>query len=150
MPCNSDYLEPTAREYELNRAARLLVFVKTRLGEAVSQELTEAASATYCKADFVPELCERLNSLEASDQKAFEALVFDGRDKDSRDLADWREAHLAADAKRIAKEAEEKREAERRPIADTMVERLMSMSDDDFVKVAESFGMAKKPAKKPI
>ena len=35
MPCNSDYLAPNVREQELQRAAKLLVWVKTKLHKVV-------------------------------------------------------------------------------------------------------------------
>lgn len=98
MPCNSDYLAPCSRECELRRAAWLLLFVKGHLGEDAPKWLSKAADDLYCSDDrAVLELCEKLKSL-TPDQ--MEKIVYNGRDRTSRDLADWWDGHEAADVAR--------------------------------------------------
>ena len=113
MPCNSDYLKPSKREQELQRAAKLLIYVirndpKNSKGWIQPcQELLDSAENIYCTKDWIPALCRHLGCLNADE---LEELVY-GNPKDSmcRDLADWWETHQAADAARIAKEKEQVR-----------------------------------------
>lgn len=97
MPCNSDYLDPNAREVELKRAAGLLVFILERTGQSVTRELRETANDSYAKRDYVATLCSVLKRLNS---KEFDDVVYNARDKQSRDLADWYEEHEAADRAR--------------------------------------------------
>lgn len=97
MGCNSDYLEPTAREYELSRAARLYVYALKTLDQEVPTDVLKASQEMYCRRDFVAQLCELISSL---DDATIEKVVYNARDKTARDLADWWEAHQEADALR--------------------------------------------------
>lgn len=94
MPCNSDYLDPTTRERELQRAAKLLVFVLECLHEKPSAAIVEASKDQYCKVDYVAALCGWIRTLTKEQR---DAIVYDGRNKTSRDLADWWEEHQEAD-----------------------------------------------------
>lgn len=111
MPCNSDGYEPTDREYQLQRTARLLVYAAEKIGRPVKPEWEMAAADPYCKMDLVPELCSFLRGLEPP---VFDSIVYDARSKQSRDLADWWEEHEAHDRDR---EAREKAEAKRQKLA---------------------------------
>lgn len=106
MPCNSDYLEPSRREVELRRAANLLIYVNDKTGVESDAGLKAAADDCYCKADYVPALCARLKSLSSSEM---DTIVYDGRNRYARDLANWWDEHQRADEIR---EAKEKRVAE--------------------------------------
>ena len=106
MPCNSDYLAQNAREAELQRAAKLLVYVKTQLGEVVSDLLKQTANDYYAKEDFIPELCEAIDIMSA---QQFDRIVYNARSKQARDLADWWEEHVEADRKRVAAELKKER-----------------------------------------
>lgn len=101
MPCNSDYLNPTNREFELQRTAKLLVFVRKSLGQQIPAELKRAASDIYCKDDYVAELCGVLKNLTPA---LTDRIVYNAQNKTSRGLADWWEEHQEADRKRIASE----------------------------------------------
>lgn len=111
MPCQSDYLEPTRRERELQRAARLLVYVRQQLGVAIPGHLLAAADSIYCADDFVPALCAALLSL-APERR--DALIYNSRDRQARDLADWWEDHQEADRRRVEREQAEAAAAEAR------------------------------------
>lgn len=102
MPCNSDYLNPTHRERELRRAAKLMVYTTDKLGQVVPQWLQDVADDIYAKTDVVPELCEQLKGLTPEE---LEGVVYDAHAPEARDLADWWEEHLAADSKRERSEA---------------------------------------------
>lgn len=76
MPCNSDYLQPTAREAELRHTAELLVYALTSLQQPVSRTATTAAANPYCKADLVPNLCAVIRSMTP---EQLDKIVYDGR-----------------------------------------------------------------------
>jgi len=106
MGCNSDYLEPTYREKELQRAAKLLVYVREKLGQKPEAWVVKEADRIYAKDErSVTELCA---ALKAMDSKQLDALVYNARDKSARGLADWWEEHQAADAEREKQEVAEK------------------------------------------
>jgi hypothetical protein len=102
MPCNSDYLEPTGRERELQRAARLYCYVLRMMGRHVPADVAKASESLYCKLDVIPSLCTVIKSLELSDPELFGSIVYNPKSKESRGLADWWEEHLRADAEREA------------------------------------------------
>jgi hypothetical protein len=102
MGCNSDYLEPTYREAELQRAAGLLVFVTKSLGNKPEDWMKNEAGNLYASDDrSVTELCAVLKAMSKED---LERIVYDAKNKTARDLADWWETHQAADTAREAKE----------------------------------------------
>ena len=102
MPCNSEYMNPNAKEKALQETAKLLVFVLGELNEAVPQHVRAAAENPYCSVDFVPMLCDRIRGMTCEQMTA---IVYDGRNRMSRQLADWWEAHDQADRVRTAEEA---------------------------------------------
>jgi hypothetical protein len=106
MPCNSDYLEPSRRERELQRAAKLIIYVSSRLNRKVESWVIKEAKDCYASDDrSVPLLCELLGRLT---EKQKNMIVYDARNKQSRDLADWWEEHQEADRLRLKKEEEDK------------------------------------------
>lgn len=101
MPCDSSYLEQNEREYELQRAAKLLLFCYRLHGvKGVTHQLVKAANEVYCEADYVSTLCEYLTEFQARSPKNFEKFIYNGKDKNCRDLASWWEEHKAADKER--------------------------------------------------
>lgn len=103
MPCNSDYLNPTDREYELQRAAGLLIYVRNKLGIRITEKLRRAADDIYCRNDYVAALCGTLRKLSPEET---ETIVYDAHDPKSRDLANWWEEHQRADRVREKQELE--------------------------------------------
>jgi hypothetical protein len=119
MGCNSEYLEPTRREVELKRAAGLLVFVTKAMGAEPEDWMKREAVNSYASdSRSVTELCA---ALKAMSKKDLERIVYDARNKTSRDLADWWEAHQAADA---AREAREKAAAKAKAVRKKAVAKL--------------------------
>jgi hypothetical protein len=119
MGCNSEYLEPTRREVELKRAAGLLVFVTKAMGAEPEDWMKREAGNSYASdSRSVTELC---SALKAMSKKDLERIVYDARNKTSRDLADWWEAHQAADA---AREAREKAAAKAKAVRKKAVAKL--------------------------
>lgn len=113
MPCNSDYLEPTAREQELRRAARLLIFALDAQGREAPDWARSEAENLYAKDErSVTSLCALIKSMGEPER---DRIVYDAKSKASRDLADWWEEHQEADRRREEREAAEaRREADRR------------------------------------
>ena len=104
MPCDSSYMEPNGKEKELQRTAYLLTFVYSQLEQEIPVYMVDTAKNQYARADFVADLCAKIQSLGEED---FERIVYNGRSKISRNLADWWERHEEADRAREAKEAAE-------------------------------------------
>ena len=105
MPCNSDHLHPTEREAYNKKAATLLLYVYLNHSKIVPIWLKKAAQDTYgCFSEYpdlpTRELCAYLRKLESDNAVEFEELVYDGREKMSRALADWWEEHCKADKKK--------------------------------------------------
>lgn len=114
MGCNSEYLKQNSREAELQRAARLLVFVHSRLGTESTPELVKASADYYCRADYVPELCQ---ALKAMTDEQVDSIVYNGRNPLSRDLASWWEQHQLADKQREMRERQQRLQAKGVPAA---------------------------------
>lgn len=111
MPCDSSYLEPNAREHELQRAAKLLAYVYTKLGLEVPKYVRDTARDIYARDDrSVMKLCDILHEMNATQ---IDEIVYDGRNKDARDLANWWEEHQAADRRREAEEERKKQQRRR-------------------------------------
>lgn len=109
MPCRSDYMDPTQKERLLQETAQLTVYVLESKGEFVPPRLQAAAKDVYCREDYVALLCVLVREFTPEEMNK---VVFDGRSKNARKLADWWEKHEEADRIREAKEAQEKRDAE--------------------------------------
>lgn len=108
MPCNSDYLTPTQREVNTRKVSNLLVYVMINLGEPVPEAIAKSADDTYgygyTLEEGVPKLCGLLKAMTAAEQ---EKIIYNPRDKRSRELATWWEEHQAADKAREFKEQQD-------------------------------------------
>jgi hypothetical protein len=107
MPCNSDYLAPSNRESELQRAATLLVYVQRQTGQEPEEWVVAEAKNLYASdARSVTELCA---ALKAMDPEQRDEIVYNARSKIARDLADWWEEHQTADSEREKREVQAKK-----------------------------------------
>ena len=107
MPCNSDYMEPTGKERQLQRTAKLIIFLRHKTGQPIESWIHSAAENCYCsREDLVPILCADIKALTPSQE---EQIVYDAHNKSSRDLASWWEEHQKADRARIREEQKQKR-----------------------------------------
>ena len=98
MPCDSSYMNPTGKEKELQKTAKLLIFVYQKLGIQIPDWLQKDADDIYCKNDqAVIDLCAALRGLSA-DQ--IERIVYDPHSKQARQLADWWDEHQEADKRK--------------------------------------------------
>jgi replication initiation and membrane attachment protein DnaB len=96
-------MEPTAKEEATNLVAQLLMYVMLALDARwnPSPILEMAAEATYPNTDLLDEytatLCDKIANMSEADKQR---IMYDGRFKDARRLADWWEAHQEVDKKR--------------------------------------------------
>jgi hypothetical protein len=113
MPCNCDHMEATAREVESRKVAGHLIHIDGCLGRQPDPAIVKAAENYYGDVgrvhEMTAELCGLIRGLTPAELDAF---VYDGRNPGARALADWWEAHRAADAAREAREAAEARKRE--------------------------------------
>lgn len=118
MPCNSDHLEPTARESYNQATAALFLHVlektnwmasNTIKGLAAARKLKAEAQKTadhiYASSDYTAPLCGLLRALKAEQINTFNATVYDAKNRTSRQLADWWEDHCQQDDRRYDKAA---------------------------------------------
>lgn len=134
MPCRSDYMEPTHKERLLQETAQLTVYVLDSRGEDVPVRLVNAAHDIYCREDYVPLLCSLMKEIE-TDVALMDKIVYNGRSKMSRRLADWWGKHKEADRKRIA---EEQADARRQNRYEQIV---MNLSDEDIAVLKDVWGV---------
>jgi hypothetical protein len=102
MPCRND-MSPSAAEYEIRALAQHLSYVDGALALPTSARVHAAALCTYGDAKllhgFTAELCGKIKGMSPEE---LDRIVYDGRNAQARALADWWDAHQAADAKREA------------------------------------------------
>lgn len=107
MPCRTYENDPTSRQREIQRAAKLLIYVNEKTGATSPGWLLAQASNAYANDErCVTELCATLKAMQP---KRRETLVYNAHDANARDLAGWWEDHQAADAERERQEAAAKR-----------------------------------------
>lgn len=118
MPCDSSYLEPTAREREVQRAAQLLLYIEQAVPSAQMPPWVHAIAddahfylhGSHEDHDrLIAYLCDWVKQLHAFGHA--ERVMYDGHNPQARDLADWWEKHQAADRAREQREAAEARRA---------------------------------------
>jgi len=110
MPCRSDYMEPTNKELLLRETSQLLIYVRmnTHRGIKITNDLRGASQDSYCKKDYVAELCSAIRALT---QEEMDRIVYDGRNPEARKLADWWDKHQEADRQREQEQAEANKKA---------------------------------------
>ena len=110
MPCRSDYLEPTQKEKAIRKTVELTIWLKRELGLLVTDKDKILAEDNYPHEQVHDEVVANLCSLiRGLNPRQMDEIVYNGRDKDSRRLADWWDAHKEADEKREAEESRKER-----------------------------------------
>jgi hypothetical protein len=98
-------MEPNDKERQLQRTAKLLIYVQQQLGQGTPRWVQKTAANIYASDErVVPKLCSTLRNMSKSDM---ERIVYNAHSVQARDLADWWEEHQKADRAREAKEAAE-------------------------------------------
>ena len=116
MPCDCSHLEPTAAERERKHAAKLLVYLLTKLAMPIPKWAGKASTDPYGVGDdkdldkSVRVLCETMTKMS---EPEINSIVYGYNQKDPTErmfggyLAEWWEAHKLSDAKK----AKDKRKA---------------------------------------
>lgn len=110
MPCNSDYMEPNAKERNRQQVARLLVHVLTTLSipdKMLGKYRTDARHIYGGSLDLdagTARLCELMTEIERTGQAG--AVLSDISNPLHRELFDWWEEHKRADIERERRERE--------------------------------------------
>lgn len=118
MPCNSDHMHPTSDEAYRQRTAKLLLWTRAMLGIKRPAKLANDSDDIYCAVDYTGQLCALLKSLSL-DQ--VDNIVYNGKSRNSRDLANWWEEHQANDARRVDAE---KAAAKKQALVDSAMSKL--------------------------
>lgn len=107
MPCRSDYMDPSQAESDSRDTAQLILFVHKKLGSnsAPPKWVKTVADQVYGNPARLNELvvmlcglCSNMTTQQQSD------IIYNGRDSNSRKLADWWDKHEAADKQRREEE----------------------------------------------
>jgi hypothetical protein len=105
MGCRSDYMQPSQAEVESKKLCEHLAFLLPLVSIVVPDWVAVGVKEYYGNPTKVNEatalLCDTLKSLS---KKEFDVIVYDGKSKRSRALADWWEAHQEMDASHLAEE----------------------------------------------
>jgi len=119
MPRHSSRLEPSEFEQEMQRAARLLAYAMTMTGRKPPRGVIGQAEDIYGKGpDPVPLLSALIEDMTEAQKRT---IVYNPHSRKSRDLADWREEHQAADEERLR---EERAEAGRKSLVKSGLKKL--------------------------
>ena len=124
MPCNGDYLDPTNIEEEAKRVANLILYVNSFSNEKTPVWIRECAENYYSGHgnklardvidELVSHLCDKITNMTDSKRNK---IIYNSRNKVSRDLASWWEEHQEADRLRLEDEAKEFKRLELRKYA---------------------------------
>ena len=78
--------DPSNMQIYCRETARCFIIARTKRGLVVPDELISLANNEYCQTDFTDELREFIGRMDAD---TLDAVVYNGRDRDGRRLADW-------------------------------------------------------------
>ena len=134
MGCNSDYMKQNSEEEFFQNTAKHIVYVLKQLNKTVPAWVSKTANDYYAqdpKDRLTPLLCSTLSSLT---NKQLNDIVYNGRVKEARALAEWWDQHQAEDKSRIAQETELKKQKALKKSA------LKKLTKDE-IKALKSLGL---------
>ena len=118
MPCNSSHMEPDHLEERSRNLSQMIVWLSGKLQKPVKEGIRASAKSAYGNRGACDELAQTLCSLC---NLAPEEVIYNGRDKDARRLADWWDEHQEADR---AREEQERVESELQKLRFTALSKL--------------------------
>ena len=120
MPCNGDYLNATEVEVESRRAANLIMYVAVEskmetedfFHKEMDMKQVRESTGYYGNSQAINPLVRTLCSIVKDfTEEEMTRIVYDGRNPQARDLADWWQRHQAADIMRVREEEAAKQRA---------------------------------------
>lgn len=144
MPCRSDYMVVSEREFESRIVAAHLVYVFTKLKQKsnITPEMTKASIDYYGKVQMVDKwtalLCATLTGLSQTDT---DAIVYNAKDAWSRCLADWWERHQAWDKKREADEKKEKEDEKKKNLKEGLLKAFYALPEKKQKQLLKDLGV---------
>jgi hypothetical protein len=142
MPCRSDYMDPNKRERDIVETCQHLIYVNKKLDLPTPEYIRVAAKSVYGgEAELevvVPQLCGLLSSLTKEQENE---IVYDGKIREARRLADWWDSHKEADRIRIEKEKMAEIEAGREKAQEEFKQSIKSKLDPAEIGYLKSLGV---------
>jgi hypothetical protein len=144
MPCNSDYMNPTASEQRAQRAAELLMLLfdkgQVLLNKKQAELFEGLANNCYATHEGQTELlCNAIKNMRSSGRfKTF--LAENVMDRQARQLANWAEEHDEADRRREESERYQVRSTKEAELLD----QFKKLSDEQLENVLQIFQQASK------
>ncbi len=112
MPCTSDCCEPSEQHKELQKVAKLLVYVFSQLEYDIPDPIKTASLTEYgdrTKLDEYTELlCATCKNMSEGQKSS---IIYNARSALSRQLADWWEYHQEVDRRREEEENNKRQQA---------------------------------------
>lgn len=112
MPCSSDGYEPNTIQAESRLAAHLLCYVYLWTHKRIEPWIAEASQDTHGNSrradELISMLCSACKTMSDNDK---DRIMYNGRNKDARMLADWWERHQEIDRQREEEELRKRRKA---------------------------------------
>jgi hypothetical protein len=106
-------MDPTHRERESVLICQLLTYLLSAIDKEIPVHITEGIQSGYGNLATLDKdtalLCSTIQNLSAEQT---DHLVYNGRIKQARCLADWWDTHQEMDQKRLAEEQERQRQVE--------------------------------------
>lgn len=106
MPCDRSYLATTEEQKNSREIAGHILYVLESLGQPIPVRYIEVAGKYYGDKDMLDELVFKLHQLcRGMGAEEQDRIMYDGRNSNSRSLADWWEKHIADGKEKPGKEA---------------------------------------------
>lgn len=101
MPCNSDYMEPNDAEVNSRDICEHIVYLQAHIGFDIPDWVKIGAADYYGAPTRIDEatemLCQICGNLEKNAPGVADELIYNGRRREARRLADWWDEHKEAD-----------------------------------------------------
>lgn len=98
MPCSSSQQEPSKQETESRKVSGLIIWLWTHLDKEIPGWVRETVNNAYGNSEKVHELTNMLcNECRVLTQKGEDEVIYNGRDRNARRLADWWDDHQESD-----------------------------------------------------
>ena len=106
MPCSCDYMEVNEHEKQSKVTAECILYANAMLGNKNDDWICDAANSYCGAASRIKELVVMLCTIcEGMTPEQEQEIIYDGRQSNSRKLAEWWDRHKKADQIRMSNEA---------------------------------------------